>query len=179
MKPLLLASFIITILATTSYAGGYSFEIFLNNKLLLKQRHTTVIEGSPLLQLTAANANDNLRILFTNCGMTRKTRSIAIKDENGNNIKQWEFPNATGDDFVMSIPVKEILALQKKKANATLKIFYYSPDQFTQGQMLASLQPEGKKVALGRDGQGYLPEFTAGILILGALGWVVRKKIAA
>ena len=178
MKPLLLASLFITVFTATSYAGGYAFEIYLNNKLLLKQQHKTVISGSSLLQLTDANANDNLRIMFTNCGMTRKTRSIAIKDENENIVKQWDFPNATGDDFVMTIAVKEILALQKKKANTTLKIFYYSPDQFTQGQMLASLQPEGKKVAIIDDDPSHWPELTAGIFVLGALGWVVKRKVA-
>jgi len=178
MKPLLIASLFSTVFTATSYAGGYAFEIYLNNKLLLKQQHKTVIAGSPLLQLTSANANDHLRILFTNCGMTRKTRSIAVKDKNENIIKQWEFPNATGDDFAMTIPVKEILALQKKTTNATLKIFYFSPDQFTQGQQLASLQPEGKKVAIGNDDPSHWPELTAGIFVLGALGWIVKRKVS-
>jgi len=179
MKPLLASILFLTIFSITSHAGGYAFEIYLNNKLLLKQQHKTVISGSPLLQLTSANANDNLRILFTNCGMTRKTRSIAIKDENNSTIKEWEFANATASDFTMTIPVKEILAIQKKKGNAVLKIYYYSPDHFTEGQMLASLQPEGKKVALKtNEGNHNWPIVTAGIFAIGALGWVVKKKIA-
>lgn len=179
MKPLFASILFLTLFSITSHAGGYAFEIYLNNKLLLKQQHKTVLSGSPLLQLTSANANDNLRIMFTNCGMTRKTRSIAIKDENDAVVKQWEFANATASDFTMTIPVKEILAIQKKKGNAVLKIYYYSPDHFTEGQMLASLQPEGKKVALKTNEENHKwPIVTAGIFAIGALGWVVKKKTA-
>lgn len=179
MKPLFASILLLTIFSTSSHAGGYAFEIYLNNKLLLKQQHKTVISGSPLLQLTSANANDNLRILFTNCGMTRKTRSIAIKDENNATIKEWEFANATASDFTMTIPVKEILAIQKKKGNAVLKIYYFSPDHFTEGQMLASLQPESKKIALTtNEEKRSWPIVTAGLFAIGALGWVVKKKTA-
>jgi hypothetical protein len=179
IKRLLPFILFLTAFSFTSHAGGYAFEIYLNNKLLLKQQHKTVISGSPELYLTAANANDNLRILFTNCGMTRKARSIAIKDENNSIIKEWEFPNATTSDFTMTIPVKEILAVQKKKGNAALKIYYYSPDHFSEGQMLASLQPEGKKVALHpNDWKNKWPLATAGVFAFGALAWIVKRKSA-
>ena len=179
MKPLFTSILLLTIFSMTSHAGGYAFEIYLNDKLLLKQQHKTILSGSPLLQLTSANENDNLRIMFTNCGMTRKTRSIAIKDENNFIIKQWEFANATASDFTMTIPVKEILAIQKKKGNAPLKIFYYSPDHFTDGQLLASLQPESKKVAVKTNEENHSwPVVGAGIFAIGALGWIMKKKIA-
>ncbi len=82
--------------------------------------------------------------MFTNCGMTRKTRSIAIKDENNFIIKQWEFANATASDFTMTIPVKEMLAAQEKE-KSPLKIFYYSPDHFTDGHQQTT-KPESKKL---------------------------------
>ena len=164
--------------STISKAGGIVFEIYLNNKLLLKQAYNKVVSGSPDLQFTTANYNDNLRIVFTACGASSKTRSVGIKNENGEVVKKWDFVNSAASDLSMSIPVKEILALQKNKSNASLKLFYFSPDQFQDGFQLASLQPGKKELTILSDPKvKYIPIVTAGICALGLLGLVARRKI--
>ncbi|MCW3116492.1 MAG: hypothetical protein JWM28_574 [Chitinophagaceae bacterium] len=137
----------ITVFSLSSKAGGIVFEIYLNNKLLLKQQYNKVISGSPELQLDETNRNDNLRIFFTSCGASGKTRSVGIRDENNKLLKEWTFTNSSSSDLFMTIPVKEILALQKNKSNASLKLYYFSPEQFPDGQMLASVQSGKKSVA--------------------------------
>ncbi|MES1181489.1 MAG: hypothetical protein ABUL44_01715 [Flavobacterium sp.] len=168
----------ITILSFSSKAGGITFEIYLNNKLLLKNQWNKVVAGSPDLQLDDASSDDNLRIYFTACHATGKTRSVGIKDENNNLLKEWTFTNSTSSDLSMTIPVKEILALKKGKSTGTLTIYYFSPDQFPNGQMLASVQPGKKNTVYHQDGKKkYLPVVTAGIFTLAALGLFIRRNV--
>lgn len=143
-KVMLLIISFVTFSSLSSKAGGIVFEIYLNNKLLLKQQYNKVVSGSPDLQLGDANSNDNLRIFFTSCGRSGKTRSVGIRDENNKLLKEWTFTNSNSSDLSMTIPVKEILALQKDKPAGSLKLFYFSPEQFPNGQMLASVQATKK-----------------------------------
>lgn len=176
---LLIPGFIfLSAFANQSRAGGIVYEIYLNNQLLLKQAYNKIISGSPDLQLTAANYNDNLRIIFTSCHATSKTRSVGIKDENNEVIKKWDFESSASTDLSMTIPVKEILDLQKGKQKSSLRLFFFSPDQFRDGYMLASLQPAKKNTAFElKNSSKYWPVFTAGILILGTLGGIVYRKV--
>ena len=143
-KVMMLIISFITLTSLSGNAGGIVFEIYLNNKLLLKQQYNKVISGSPDLQLGEANSNDNLRIYFTSCGQSGKTRSVGIRDENNKLLKEWTFANSNSSDLSMTIPVKEILALQKGKPAGSLKLYYFSPGQFPNGQMLASVQATKK-----------------------------------
>ncbi len=70
-------------------AGGDSYEIYLNNKLILKQFVTQPINIRSL-QLDKSNSNDRLIIFYSHCGQPGKGRSIAIKGDKGNIIKQWK-----------------------------------------------------------------------------------------
>jgi hypothetical protein len=177
VKSIALGFIFLSAFSTKSKAGGIVFEIYLNNNLLLKQAYSKVVSGSPDLNLTTANYNDNLRIFFSSCGASSKTRSVGIKNENNEVIKKWDFENSSTSDLSMTIPVKEILDLQKGKTTNALRLFYFSPDQFKEGFMLASVQSSKKELAFEYKSAGqYWPVYTAGIFALGALGWVVRKK---
>jgi hypothetical protein len=178
VKSFVLGFVFLTAFSTMSKAGGIVFEIYLNNNLLLKQQYNKIVSGSPDLQLTSANANDNLRIFFKSCNASSKTRSVGVKNENGEVVKKWDFTNSLETDLSMTIPVKEILELQKGKTAGALKLFYFSPDQFKDGYMLASVKTAKKEVAFQSPSNGnYWPAYTAGIFALGALGWVIRKKV--
>ena len=178
VKSFILGFIFLSAFHTEGKAGGIVFEIYLNNNLLLKQQYNKIISGSPNLQLTAANYNDNLRILFSSCGASSKTRSVGIKNEKNELIKKWDFAISSTSDLSMSIPVKEILELQKGSSASSLRLFYFSPDQFNDGYLLASLQPSKKNVAYEPAGQDkYLPVFAAGVFVLGALGWVVKRNV--
>ncbi|MBA2562613.1 MAG: hypothetical protein H0V14_06800 [Chitinophagaceae bacterium] len=118
-------------------AGGDSYQIYLNNKLLLKQYVTQPLNVKSL-QLDKANLNDRLVIFYSHCGQTGKGRSIAIKDEKGKIIKEWKFANSTGSNESMIIPVKELLQLEKNNLNGRLHL-YYASQQLPKGRMLTSL----------------------------------------
>ncbi len=157
LKLLVPGSILLSAFSSQSRAGGIVFEIYLNNQLLLKQAYNKIISGSPDLQLTAANYNDQLKIYFSSCHATSKTRSVGIKDENNEVIKKWDFENNTSSDISMTIPVKEILDLQKGKQASSLRLFFFSPDQFRDGYMLASLQPVKKNTAFQLKNTGGYP----------------------
>jgi len=133
---------IISLQAFTAKAGTDVFEIYLNNKLILRQ---AVNQSFTLqsLQLNKANKNDQLIIFYNHCGVIGKNRSIAIKDDKGNTIKEWKFADATGTDKGMTIPVSELLQLEKNYSHGGFNLFY-SSQQLPQGRALSALQFTGK-----------------------------------
>jgi hypothetical protein len=96
------------------------------------------------LQLTKANSNDELVIYYSHCGQTGKGRSIVLRDDKNNIVKEWKFSDATGSDASMKIPVKEILELQKKNSNASLSLYYFSSQYLPKGRMLTSIKLQDK-----------------------------------
>jgi hypothetical protein len=121
----------------TALAGGVDrYEIYLNNKLLLKRSVNQPLTLQSL-QLNKSNLKDELVIYYYHCGQTGKGRKLAIKDEKGNIVKEWEFANASGS--AMTIAVKDLLLLEKKHANDQLSIFY-SSELLLKGRMLTGVQ---------------------------------------
>ena len=142
----------LTVLMQPLIAGTDSYRIYLNNKLVLQQYVTRSLDLKNL-PLSEANANDKLVIYYNHCGATGRSRSIAVKDENGVVLKEWKFPDApvkdggmnipAGDDG-MTIPVKEILALQAKVHGLSL---FYSSQQLPSGHLLTRIDKVSKPVA--------------------------------
>jgi hypothetical protein len=129
----------ITLSMLSARAGGVDrYEIYLNNNLLLKQSVNQPLSLQSL-QLNKSNQKDELVIYYYHCGQVGKGRKIAIKDEKGNIVKEWKFANTTGSNTGMTIPVKELLDLEKKNVNNQLSIFYTS-EQLLQGRMLTGVK---------------------------------------
>jgi hypothetical protein len=139
---LLLTTMMACLQSFTVKAGGEGFEIYLNNKLILWQA-----VGKPFtlhsLQLDKANKDDQLVILYHHCGSTGKNRTIAIKDDKGNTIKEWKFADASGKNKGMTIQVKELLQLEKNYSGSNLNIVYFS-QQLPKGRALSAIQFNGK-----------------------------------
>jgi len=137
LKPVLALLFVgmFTISATT---GVDSFEIYLNNKLLMKHTMTEPLTLKTL-KLIDANASDQLKIVYMQCTAPEKrgrNRKITLVDEQGKLVKEWKFPNA-GTDNTMVIPVKELLAAQKNnEGKLTLS---YTADDLGRHQQLAAI----------------------------------------
>lgn len=128
---------LLSLFTFSAKAGGDMYEIYLNNKLLLKQFVTQPINIKNL-ELDKANANDRLVIIYSHCGQTGKGRTIAIKDDKGNILKEWKFANATGSNESMVIPVKELLLLAKNNHKIHLSL-YYAAQELPKGRMLTSM----------------------------------------
>jgi len=141
-KPLIATTMLAGLFSLTAFAGGDVYEIYLNDKLVCRETYKTV-SGSKELHLDKLNANDKLVIKYSHCGAVGKNRSIVIKDEKNNIIKEWKFTDGQNSS-VMQIPVKELLSL---KANNTSLKLYYSAQQMPEGKMLTAIKIDNKKVA--------------------------------
>ena len=136
---LLLSCFVL--ISFSAKAGGDSYEIYLNNKLILKQYQFQTLSLTSL-NLNRSNIQDQLVIYYAHCSekdQTGKGRSIVIKDAQGKTLKEWKFSDASGDRSGMTIPVKDLLDLQNGNAENTLTI-YYSSAGHPQSKILSSLK---------------------------------------
>jgi hypothetical protein len=139
-QKLLVAAFSVLLCGTafTAKAGLDSYEIYLNNKLILKQyvNQPLTLES---LGLDQNNIKDQLVIHYAQCNMPDKLgkgRSILIKDAKGNIIKKWNFADAKDGKTGMVIAVKEILELERKMPLAKLSMYYTATGN--SGQLLAN-----------------------------------------
>ncbi len=140
-KALAILIFFVSFAGISAKAGGDGYEIYLNNKLILKQYKGQSLSLTSL-ELNASNAKDQLVIYYTRCNAkdnSGKGRTITLKDKKGNTLKVWTFSDMKDNNGAMIIPVKEILDLEKKNAESNLIIFYASQDH-PQTQILSSLQ---------------------------------------
>lgn len=122
----------------SSPRGGDSFEVYINNKLVLQQFIARDKEVKNIVLQN--NPNDQIRISYSHCGTVGKDRSLIVKDDQNKVLKEWHFSNATGADNGMTCKVKDILDL--KKGNTTLKL-YYSSKELSAGRLLASISVAG------------------------------------
>jgi len=124
----------------TPRAGGESFQIYLNNKLLLTQVASRSFSLQSL-ELKKSNDHDELVIYYYHCNTPDRAgrgRSISLKDTDGRVIKTWNFGDPAKSGVAMKISVKELLQLEKDHPGSPLNLVYMSQGR-TQGQPLASL----------------------------------------
>ncbi|MXV51146.1 hypothetical protein GS399_09210 [Pedobacter sp. HMF7647] len=123
----------------TKMFGLDSYEIYLNNKLLLKQYVNQPL-NLRVLQLDKAQENGQLQIVYTHC-MNKSAgtgRSLALKDESGHVLRKWTFADANGSDLKMRIPVNDLVQLQKKNSGHELSLFY-TAHELKKGEMLSMI----------------------------------------
>jgi len=139
----------LTAFAYTSFAGGEHYEIYLNKKLVTKQfvANTAAVLD---LQLDKSNYNDEITVYYSHCGTVGKGRSIMLKDDKGNLVKEWKFSDDKNKG-AMKISVKEILDL--KKTNGTLNL-YYAAKELPKGRMLAAVNFSNKNTAFNKQPAG-------------------------
>ncbi|WP_315820397.1 hypothetical protein [Paraflavitalea speifideaquila] len=135
-KTLALLAVCATLFSFSSYRGGDSFSIFLNDKLVFEQ-HVAMKGGVKSFELGKANVNDELSIYYSHCGKPGKGRSIAIKDENNRTLKEWQFGDGSSTKSSMRCKVGDILALQKNQ-QGKLQL-YYSSKELPEGHILAAI----------------------------------------
>ena len=113
--------------------GGDHYRIFLNNKMVLEQ---FVLNRStdPTLSLTGANENDRMIVHYSHCGKAGSARTIRIKNNKGEILKEWKFPDTrqTG----MQLTVKEIKSLTRDGSIS----LYYASKELNAGMQLTKLE---------------------------------------
>ncbi len=140
VKQYMLAALCFIAFGFTTNAGLDSYEVFLNDKLIL-QNYVNKPLDLRKLQLHTASDQDELRIHYKHC--TNKGvgtgRSITIKDQKGNILKKWEFADASGSRSAMVIPVKILRELENRSDGSELSL-HYTAQENPKGEMLASLR---------------------------------------
>ncbi|MEP6514170.1 MAG: hypothetical protein ABJA79_09880 [Parafilimonas sp.] len=145
IKNFTLILFFSTAFSLYSIAGGDTYEIYLNKKLVFAYPSENKFSSeAKTLSLDKSNYNDELAIYYRHCGTTGKGRSIVIKDRQNRILKEWKFADANAS---MITKVKDILALKSKDANSKLNLWYISAKQLPEGRMLTSINLNEKKLA--------------------------------
>ncbi len=135
-KTIALLTICATLFSFSPKPGGEGFEIYLNNKLLF-QKFGSDMTNIQSLQLTPDANAGNIIIKYHHCGKVGKNRIVTIKDTQNKTLKEFRYADAGTPVAAMSLPVKEILNLQKAKSSS-LKLFY-SSTELPNGRILASI----------------------------------------
>lgn len=125
----------------TSKFGLDKYEVYLNNRLLMR-RYVNEPLDLRVLQLEKASPTDYLQISYSHCRKNNGAgtgRSLTLKDENGQALRQWKFADASGNEIKMSLAVKDLQQLATKNAGHQL-ILYYSSQELNKGEMLAMIR---------------------------------------
>ena len=140
MKKALVCAFLASALIGLSFTAPFGldgYEIYLNNKLLLKQYVNQPL-NLRVLNLDNAKETDQLQIVYRHCRKDNGTgtgRSLTLKDENGKTLREWDFTDAGQ----MTIQVKDLLAAAKKAAGRPVSLVYLS-HELNKGEMLSRVQ---------------------------------------
>ena len=115
--------------------GGDCFEIFLNNKQVVKQ----CLYGDKeihTISLQQVNSNDELKVFYSHCGKVGMGRTLAITDSKNNILRKWTFSDGTATSKFVTVKVKELMQLKSK--NTTLQLVY-SAKQLPEGMVIAKI----------------------------------------
>ncbi len=123
-----------------SFSGNFgadSYQIFINNKLVLKD-YVTNQTSVKSFQLDPASANDEIEVYYSHCGQIGKGRAITIKDGQNRTVKSFQFAEATGKNTGMSFKSNEISSAKNVKSSGALQLIY-SSKEIPEGRLLANI----------------------------------------
>lgn len=120
----------------SGFPGAHSVRVYLDDKMVVDHYVNTKLDAPKILVDPAENYT-HLIVKYSECGRTVTGRKITLKTEENKVLKEWRFEGASsGFEDPMQISIKEITGL-KPKGNS-VKLFY-SSNEFTEGQQVASL----------------------------------------
>jgi hypothetical protein len=114
--------------------GGDSYSIYLNDKVLA-QYFVYSKKAIPEIQLTSQSGSDKVEVEYSHCGKSGRERIITIRNSEDKMVKTWKFPDVSGKNSRMSLPMQEVATVLKGNLQ-TLKL-YYTSKEIPEGKMLA------------------------------------------
>jgi len=117
----LLAALGLASLAFTKPAGGDSFEIYLDNQLLMQQ-YLFRDAATKTVNLPTPGNNKSLIVKYSHCGVAGKNRSISLKDAHSLLLKKYSYADAVDPKKGMVIPIKDI------PSGVQVQLFYQSKE---------------------------------------------------
>jgi hypothetical protein len=133
-----------TLFSFTRFAGGDSFQVYLNGKLVLDK---ALYKNKDIqnLEFAQASFNDKIEICYNHCGRIGTSRSITAKDEKQKVLRTWHFADASGKN--MTIQLRDLKDLQTNNKEKSISL-YYSSKELPAGQELASVSIGNKSTVL-------------------------------
>ena len=123
--------------AFSGLTGAHNVQVYLDDKLVI-DHYVDSKTKTPKVLVDPAENYGQLIVKYSECGRTVTGRVITIKSEENKVLKEWRFEgSSSGFENPMLISVKEITSLKQKGTNS-VNLFYSSND-FTEGQQIASL----------------------------------------
>ena len=133
IRSLLLVVVCVALFSFSERTGGDTFAIYLNNKLLLKERVLPEATVKSLI-LNAGDADGTLNVQYSHCGQIGIERSLSIKDNHNKVLRTWDFRDSTSP--VMEFAVKGLFAFAKNSTDQRLQLVYTSKE-LREGKLLA------------------------------------------
>ncbi|HUP12225.1 MAG TPA: hypothetical protein VM187_08445 [Niastella sp.] len=128
------------ILSFSNNRGGDVFAIYLNGKQVHRQ-FVHIDKSVKTLQLDASNDNDKIEVFYSHCGSIGKNRTLTLRNENNELIKELKFPDVNNNQSMMGFYRKDVA-----KARATRLNLYYSSKELPDGKLLATIRLNEQKV---------------------------------
>lgn len=125
-----------TLSSFTHRPGGEGFEIFLDQQLLV-QRFGADINTVQPLSLTSQQGG-NLFIKYYHCGKTGTGRTLTVKNNRNEVLREFRFADSHSGSSVMQLPVKDISTLAPKGSDQVQ--LYYSSAELKDGKLLTRIQ---------------------------------------
>lgn len=122
--------------------GLDSYEIYLNDKLIMKQYINQPL-NLRTLQLEKAKSQDLLWVKYNHCTIKSGSgtdRSIVITDNQGHMLKEWKFANNGTENQPMKVSVAELLQLEKEHAGHQISMYYKAKELNGSTELLALLR---------------------------------------
>jgi hypothetical protein len=116
-------------LAFTPKRGLDSYEIYLNEKLIMKQFVNQALDLR-VLQLEKAQVQDALSIRYVHCNIKGpgSSRTLVLKDEQGHVLRLWDFNNSSDANNPMKLSVGELLQFEKDHNDHRISLNYKSKE---------------------------------------------------
>ncbi|WP_057937256.1 hypothetical protein [Algoriphagus resistens] len=122
--------------------GLDSYEIYLNDKLIMKQYVNQPLNLRTLQLEKTAMEDDQLWIRYTHCTIKKgsgSNRVLLLKDDKGHLLTQWKFANTGTENKPMNVSVAALLKLEKEHKDHQISLYYKSAE-LPKAEMLAYLR---------------------------------------
>lgn len=107
-----MATICVTMFSIIPNPGGEGFEISLNNKVVIQQYGTDMINLKSL-QLSQVSPDEKLPIRYQHGGKICRNRVVTIKDEQNKLLKEFRYADDATPFGAMPVNVKDILSIKK------------------------------------------------------------------
>lgn len=143
MKKSIIRFFAITLIMATGSTlmsfspgwGGESFEIYVNDKLVIQQSGSS-LNTVKTIKLDPSLQSSQIAVWYYHCGRLGKNRVVTLRDSNEKLLNEWRFDDATGIESKMYCSVEKVLAAISVSAGNAVSL-HYSSSELPNGRKLA------------------------------------------